>query len=1060
MISAVDIARALGEHQPTAEQVRIIEAPLEPTLVVAGAGSGKTATMAARVVWLVVNGLVRPDEVLGLTFTRKAAGELSDRVRTTVGAARGVFGLPDGDHARISTYNSFAASLVRDHALRVGRDPDAALITRSGAWQIMNELVQTWPDEIEVGIKPVTVVSRALALADALRDNLLGVEEARRGIGELIDGFDRPRTGRPVKEVSDNPVARLRERLALLDLVQAHEDRKVALSVVEFSDQVATACEIARRVPAVGAAVRAHHRVVLLDEFQDTSVAQLDFLADLFGPGHAVTAVGDPNQAIYGWRGASAASLLGFRQRFGAPEIPVRTLTLTTSWRNSRAILGVANTVSRPLRAAAAPEGQLAGELRPRAGAGAGIVHASVTFTGSEEAAAIARWVGERWRPGSSAAVLVRARKQFPALVRAMRDQGIPASVVGLSGLLHTPEVIDLRSALEVAHDAARGDSMMRLLTNERLGIADLHVLSAWSRKLAGAEAAAGATASIVEAVEDLPPLGWVTPDGHTLSDAARERVTRLRRELRHIRASLSHPLLDVVALAERALALDIEVASRAGLDPTRARANLDAFAGHAADYAAGALNPNLGAFLAWLDAAEANENGLDIAPVDVSTDAVQILTVHAAKGLEWDVVAVAGLTEGQFPVCDRRSTNGDAGWLTRADELPHPLRGDAASLPQLDLELDTWQEMRAEVADFRARNFDHGIAEERRLAYVAMTRARSQLLLSACRFPANANHSAPLSRFLDEVAGQCVVPEGFGMVPEPDDAAANPTAQDALRATYPEDDPAGERRPRLDAAAAAVDAARAMMERVIGPGQRGVSALDAVVVAVDLSPRERELADDARALLLERDEESGPAAVELGAHLSASAAMALTRSPDDFAVQLRRPVPFKPQPRARVGTEFHAWLEDHFNQPALVFDSEADVWDPEVGAPELEELKLSFLRSPWAGRVPCAVEVDLETPVAGRIIRCRIDAVFDDGHGVEVVDWKTGRAPRGRGEFDDRQLQLALYRLAYARATGIPLENIRAAFVHVAEGVTLHADPLTEAQIEDRFTAAFAAFT
>ncbi|MDX5398185.1 MAG: UvrD-helicase domain-containing protein, partial [Actinomycetes bacterium] len=198
LVPASRIAAVLGDPAPTAEQQAAVEAPLAPTLVVAGAGSGKTATMAARVVHLVVNGLVRPDEILGLTFTRKAAGELSDRVRGTLDRSRRHFpgtGDPSASPT-ITTYNAFAAGLVRDHALRIGADPDATLITGAGAGQLMDGIVQTWPDEVESDLAPSTVVDRALAMAEALRTNLLTVDRAREGLLQLLVDLEEPRGGK------------------------------------------------------------------------------------------------------------------------------------------------------------------------------------------------------------------------------------------------------------------------------------------------------------------------------------------------------------------------------------------------------------------------------------------------------------------------------------------------------------------------------------------------------------------------------------------------------------------------------------------------------------------------------------------------------------------------------------------------------------------------------------------------------------------------------------------------------------------------------------------------
>jgi len=1044
VITAVEIARAMGDHAPTPEQQAVIEAPLEPMLVVAGAGSGKTATMAARVVWLVVNGLVSGASVLGLTFTRKATAELADRINARLLAARKVFALSDDGLPRVATYNGFAAALVRDHGLRVGSDPDAAVISRSGAWQIMTDLVHSWPVDIGLDVRPGTVVARALALAEELRGNLLSVDDARRALCELIELFEEPRTGRPVKEVRDTPVATLRERLTLMDLVEAYQARKRALGVVEFADQVADACGIA---PLVGPSLRDTFRLVLLDEFQDTSVAQLGLLADLFGPGHPVLAVGDPKQAIYGWRGASASALPRFRDRFATPDRPVRTLTLTTSWRNDEAVLQAANAVSRSI---ARDELVPAPRLVARPGASRGEVHVSVTTTTREEAGAIVRWVADRWRPGTTAAVLCRARKQFPPLIREFHERGIPVAVVGLSGLLFTPEVVDVRSALEVVSDPSRGDSMMRLLTNERLGMADLHVLSAWAGVLAGT--GSKGTASLAEAVDSPPPVGWCTPEGHELSPTARARISRLSRALSDLRDHAHLPLGELVVAAEQALGIDIEVSARAGVDPVAARARLDAFAARATEYAAGVPRPTLGGFLEWLDAAEANENGLDLAPAEVTSEAVQLLTVHASKGLEWDVVAVAGLSEGQFPSYNTR-TKGDNGWLTDAGTLPSSMRGDADSLPSLDLSCSDWRDLRDALEEFRIRTREHRVAEERRLVYVAVTRARASVLLSAARFPVGASRPAPLSRFLDDLTSFAQIPDGFGVAPVPDVESRNPDLEE-VRGEYPTTDPAGPRRARLDAAARAVDRALAGLGGLLGSSASSLEVVDALVATAPLTSRERELAEEVRALLAEREEQGCVA--EVGPYLSTSAALALVRSPGGFARDLRRPVPRPPQRDARRGTAFHAWLENHFRQPALLGEPDEDMWGEHGDPADLAELQKAFLHSSWASRSPLQVELDLETPVAGHLLRCRIDAVYRESNGVLLVDWKTGAVPRSPADLEHRQLQLAVYRLAYARSTGMDLADVHAAFVHVKEGVTIRAPLMTEAEIEEKFAGAF----
>src|SRR5665648_1066413 len=319
-LGAVEIARLLGTPPPTPEQVAVIEAPLEPLLVVAGAGSGKTETMTARVVHLVANGLVERDRVLGLTFTRKAAGELSDRVRRRLRAldlALGRGGREAGGALvapTIATYNSYAAGIVAEHALRLGVEPSARLVGEAGRWQIAHDVVEHWAADLDVDLAPSTVTDAVLSLAGALAEHLVQPDAVREFVREWVGTVEAlpsggPRMPAPVRQVRDA----LRLRARLMDLVEEFAARKRKGDLVDFADQVALAARLARQVPDVGQAERSRYAVVLLDEYQDTSVAQLTLLRHLFGDcagegvGHPVTAVGDPHQSIYGWRGAGAA---------------------------------------------------------------------------------------------------------------------------------------------------------------------------------------------------------------------------------------------------------------------------------------------------------------------------------------------------------------------------------------------------------------------------------------------------------------------------------------------------------------------------------------------------------------------------------------------------------------------------------------------------------------------------------------------------------------------------------------------------------------------------------
>ncbi len=298
-----------------------------------------------------------------------------------------------------------------------------------------------------------------------------------------------------------------------------------------------------------------------------------------------------------------------------------------------------------------------------------------------------------------------------------------------------------------------------------------------------------------MEALDDPGNAAAYSPEGFA-------RLTGLGAELRGLRAHAARPLAELVTEVERTLGLDIEVASRPGTDPAVARADLDAFTDAAATFAGDAQEPTLGAFLAYLAAAESEEFGLEAGQVG-DTDSVKLATVHAAKGLQWPVVFVPGLAGGVqahlFPARPRYSTR----WTDNARLLPFGLRGDAADLPGL-AGLSA-----AELTGFGQACSARDLAEERRLAYVAATRAAYFLGCSGFWWSEGATRLGP-SRFLTEARAACE--DGAGEVdiwhPEPAPDAVNPALAEPASATWPAAVAAGARYDAVREAGALVDAA------------------------------------------------------------------------------------------------------------------------------------------------------------------------------------------------------------------------------------------------------------
>ncbi|WKU46897.1 UvrD-helicase domain-containing protein [Streptomyces sp. VNUA116] len=1181
----------------TPEQTACITAPPAPQVIVAGAGSGKTTVMAARVVWLVGTGQVAPEQVLGLTFTNKAAGELSERVRKALVAA----GVTDPEPSatdpgqapgepQISTYHAFAGRLLKEHGLRIGLEPGARLLADATRFQLAARVLRTSPGPYPALTRSFSdLVADLLALDGELSEHLVPTGDLRRHDRELLAALEGARlTNADLRKVPETA----RARLELLELVGAYREEKRKRDLLDFGDQIALSAELARTRPEVGRILREQFAVVLLDEYQDTSVAQRLLLAGLFGggTGHAVTAVGDPCQAIYGWRGASVANLDDFPEHFPfADGSPARRFALSENRRSGGRLLDLANNLAAELRER--HEGVEA--LRPAPGAERdGVVRCALLPTHAEElewlAGSLAHLVRTGTRPGDIA-VLCRTAADFAQIQGALVQRDIPVEVVGLSGLLHLPEIADLVAVCEVLQDPAANASLVRLLIGPRwrIGARDLALLGRRARTLVPyGSAGDDPERRLAEAVEGVDPAETVSladaldtflaadapDDGLPFSAEARVRFARLAAELRDLRRSLADPLMDVLHRVLAVTGLEVELSASPHALAARRRETLSHFLDIAAGFAALDGETTVLSFLGFLRTAAQYEKGLD-SSLPGGEDTVKILTAHKSKGLEWDVVAVPGLVDRTFPSEQARDS-----WTAQAKVLPHALRGDADTLP----DVQAWDSKG--MTAFKAAMKEHQRIEELRLGYVTFTRPRSLLLGSGHWWGPSQKKPRGPSAFLDALRAHCEAGHGeieawaeapgegaenpaleetetdrsWPLPLDPDSLARRRAAADAVNAHLarldaapaeagepvsaedpewpaPPDDEEYEdfedfeayedellagpgawddlptARPEPGNAEGAGPAHPAPPQRRIAPtGEPGGAgsgrapslpaprreAGDPAPVRDDHAPARpgpvgglphpaphpeefpsgqppvpREPAPAAPPLLPEearlaaswdrdldalagelRRARARERDVPLPAALSAWQLVRLAGDPEGFARELARPMPRPPQPAARRGTRFHAWIESRFEPlplPLLGPDELPGGADDDGPGPEIADeqdlaaLKEAFERTPYAHRVPHRIEVPVQLTLAGRVVRGRIDAVYrergPEGDTYEIVDWKTSRA------HDADPLQLAIYRVAWAEQHGLPLSSVTAAFVYVRDGETVRPPGLPD---------------
>ena len=1018
--SAAEIFKVVKGRDLSQEKIDAIEqASLDsPSLVVAGAGSGKTELLAVRVLWLVANGYARPEQILGLTFTKKAATELSKRIYESLLKLRDSSFWPedlefDFQAPTISTYNAFANQVFRDNALALGYESDATLISEATAFQLAREVCVRFGSDVSGTLSDLelnidALVEKVIDLARALNDNGQTAGNLQSEIERTVDHISRlpKKAGEDVSSrfgYVDTIVEELKPAPLIAELAEIFQKEKKLRSMVDYSDQVSLALRSVTEFPASANSIRESFSQVMLDEYQDTSVLQTRLLSTLFA-GRSVFAVGDPNQSIYGWRGASASNLDEFATDFGT----AKNFSLKTSWRNPIQVLEKANEISLPLANQASFETPkpleqrvLPVKLEAMPDAPDGEVQVRFLETIEQEAEQIAQWFKPALAKGASCAVLMRKRSAMALFVETLQSNGIEVEVVGLGGLLELPEIVDLVSALKVIQRVDAGSELIRLLTGARwrIGPKDIDRLFVVARKLSGPrqEGVFRQELTIVEALDE------VTSESlDLLSEFPPESLKRLRDAamlLRNLRSATSLPLADFVRVVAEELWLDIEL--RANPKLKNPMAQLESFYETVASFGTASAGSQLGAFLNWLDYAAKRER-FELPKSNPASGVVQVLTVHAAKGLEWDYVAVPNLVEDDFPSKPRSIS----GWLSGA-ELPYPLRGDARSLPVFAYgEARTQADIKAAKEKFRADNKEHQLREEYRLIYVAITRTKESLLLTGSYWkPGNSGSRKP-SRFLEQLAG-----EGFEfseIVSE-----QNPLDLEPKTASWPLD-PVGEKHSiALKQAAEKVKQATEQLADEVSDSMQS-----SVQDEIDLLLKEQ---DDRIARL---------AVVDLPVRIPASRFKEFVKDVDAIAEKYLRPTPSKPYRATRIGTQFHSWVEDF-----LV--SEID----QTSSTAVSELAEIFKNSRFSNLKESEIELEINLTQGVNTFVCKLDAVFKVGDRYELVDWKTGSPPETKEQEKEMILQLALYRFAYSKLRNVPVDQIDVCFYFVADNTELRPE-------------------
>ena len=590
--------------------------------------------------------------------------------------------------------------------------------------------------------------------------------------------------------------------------------------------------------------------------------------------------------------------------------------------------------------------------------------------------------------PWKEIGVLTRDNASAALVFDALTDREIPVEIVGLKGLLRLPEVAEVVATLELVQDVTANPALLTLLAGPRwaIGPRDLALLGTRSGALAGQQGQqsfADVETQLAAAVEGADPLeipslcdALEDPGDLDYSPEARERFALLADELRVLRRSIGEPILDLVRRIIDVNGIDVELASSVSPAAAARRENLDLFVQAVADFQAIDGQVTLPALLAWLDAEDEFGQGLDVATPS-EADSVKLLTVHRAKGLEWDAVFLVGVVKDKFP-----ANRGRSSWLKSPEVMPAALRGDARDLPQLAGH--GYDDIAGPQGASQAPRAGRGAAAGLRRVDPCPASPRGVVLALGTAPEVRARPFAVRRRHprRDRVVGRIARAVGRrrreGRA-QPLRRARRSTCRGRCPTT-PRRSTAGSPRPTCSApprtrcSTTCCCSSRSSSGTTRSPGcsrRRPASG----------RPRPRS---------------------PMPTSISATALARLRDDPEGFAADRARPMPRQPSSAARFGTRFHAWVEARFGQQEL-FDPDDLPGRADAGIEDDEELKeviAAFEAGPFATRPPHHVEAPFALVLAGQVVRGRIDAVYDEGDprqaGARSSSW-TGRPTPAR---------------------------------------------------------------
>ncbi|HVZ59120.1 MAG TPA: ATP-dependent DNA helicase, partial [Patescibacteria group bacterium] len=671
------------------EQLAAVTHGEGPLLIIAGAGTGKTTVVTKRIEHLILEKKINPENILALTFTEKAASEMETRVDEI---------LPYGySNLWIETFHAFCDRILRAEAIHIGLDPGYELMTEAEAIIFLRKnLFQFKLEYFRPMGNPMKFLQGMLTHFSRLKDDDIGPQRYLEYAEKL-------------KEKPETDEEELKKTTELANAFALYEKLKAEKGVMDFSDLISNVLKLFRTRKNILKQYQNQFKYILVDEFQDTNYAQNEMAILLSGDKQNITVVGDDDQSIYRWRGAALANMLQFRSHFPKAKI----VTLTQNYRSTQTILDSAYQMiqhNNPDRLEA-KEGINKKLTATRITTGEAIEFLYADRA-EDEAEQVVKVIKEEIKKNNRAyhdfAILVRANDHAMPFQRALERAKIPSQFLGPSHLLEQDEIKDLIAYLKILANTDDNTSFYRVLTMPifALEARDIAALLNMVKKN---------NSSLFEAVEQADTAG-LTTEGLLKIKRIEEIIKK------HLALLASEP-------AGQILYYFFEDSGLLGyyLDPQSAKTerqalNVAKLFDKLQSFATNREDASVFAVVDWIELAmELGESPM-AAEIDLNaTNAVNIMTVHSSKGLEFPVVFVVNVVTQRFPSRDRK------------EQIPVPQDIIREELPTGDANLE----------------------EERRLFYVAMTRAKDRLILSAAKFYGEGKRERKLSPFIAEALGE-----------------------------------------------------------------------------------------------------------------------------------------------------------------------------------------------------------------------------------------------------------------------------------------------------------------